>query len=283
MFFKKEISKVTRFHNAAVACALFGAMLCAKTTLAQTPAASYLFNNTFAAVEAGKPALAQIDPQALSQFESDTVFGQGRTVYHFNGSTVPANQAGLTLNTTGLLTPNNYSAEIVVELLDRPNSYRRLLDVQNRQSDAGFYVNPGNNLELFPTSGGSGSFSNSVYHHIVVTDASSNTVNAYLDGSLAFTASTSIMHLNSDLANNPNALLGYFLDNTAGGGQGEYSTGKIALARVYDGVLTAPQVSALARNPFGTSAATPEPGNISLLVGMCLSGGMFAVRRHRRK
>jgi len=275
---------MVRFHNVFAACTVFGAALWAGAVSAQTPAATYLFQNNFAAVQSGKPALVQVDPQATSLFETDTVFGQSRTVYHFIGSaSPPAQQSGLTLNTTGLVTPNNYSVELVTELADRPNSYRRLLDVQNRASDAGFYVNPGNSLELFPVSGGAGLFTSSIYHHIVLTDSTANTVNAYLDGTLAFTATSSIMHLNSDLADNPSALLGFFLDNTAGGGQGEYSTGKIALARLYDGVLTGAQVSALAQNPFATPNATPEPGSIALFTGMCLSGSVFVARRRRRK
>lgn len=273
---------MVRFHKAYFACALLSATLCAGSASAQTLAATYRFNGSFAAVEAGKPALITVDPQAASLFEGDTVFGQSRTVYHFVGNTTPLQQAGLTLNTTGLVTPNNYSVEIVAELSDRVGQYRRLLDVQNRASDNGFYVNPSDNLELFPVSGGSGAFSSSVYHHIVLTDASDDAVNAYLDGALAFSTTSTIMHLNSDLANNPNELLSFFLDNTVGGGQGEYSTGKIALAKVYDGVLTSQQVSTLARNPFAATA-TPEPGSIALLTGMCLSGSVFVVRRRRRK
>lgn len=271
-----------RFHNAFVVCALFGVTLGAQSAFAQTPAATYMFNNTFAAVEAGKPALVPVDPQGTSVFENDTVFGQSRKVYHFIGTTTPANQSGLTLNTTGLVTPNNYSAELVFEFFDRANAYRRVLDVQNRQSDNGFYVNPPNNLELFPVSGGSGGFTTSVYHHVVLTDASDNTVKAYLDGSLAFTATSPIMHLNSDLTNNPNQLLTFFLDNTVAGGQGEYSTGKIALARIYDGVLTGQQVSSLASNPFG-APSTPEPGSIALLTGLFLSGSVFVRHCRRRK
>jgi hypothetical protein len=272
-----------RFPNVFTACALAVATLSAGTASAQTVTATYLFGSTFEAVQSGVPALVPIDPQATSTFETDTVFGQSRTVYHFIGTTVPAQQSGLTLNTTGLVTPNNYSVELVTELADRPNAYRRLLDVQNRASDSGFYVNPSNNLEVYPVSGGTGAFTTGIYHHIVLTDANSNTVNAYLDGALSFTASTSIMHLNSDLVNNPNELLGFFLDNTAGGGQGEYSTGKIALARLYDGVLTGSQVATLSSNPFGsTAASTPEPGVVGLLMGMGLSGSIFVLRRRRK-
>lgn len=270
-----------RFHKAFSVCALLGAMCCTGAVSAQVPAATYLFKNTFAAVEGGRPALTSTDPLGASLFETDTVFGQSRTVYHFIGNTTPAQQAGLTLNTTGLVTPNNYSVELVAELSDGVGQYRRLLDVQNRQSDNGFYVDPSNNLNLFLFSSGNGGFTSSVYHHIVLTDASSNTVNAYLDGSLAFTTSSSVMHLDSDLTDNPNKLLNFFLDNTVGGGQGEYSTGKIALARLYDSVLTGSQVSSLASRPFG-AANTPEPNSFALLTGMCLSGSVFLVRRRRR-
>jgi hypothetical protein len=273
---------MARFPMFFTACALVATALSAGDASAQTVAATYLFGNTFSAVQPGAPALVPVDPQGTSLFETDTVFGQSRTVYHFIGNTTPAQQAGLTLNTTGLVTPNNYSVELVTELSDRNNAYRRLLDVQNRASDAGFYVNPSNNLEVFPVSGGSGAFTTSIYHDIILTDASNNTVNAYLDGTLAFTVSTPIMHLNTDVANNPNRLLGFFLDNTVGGGQGEYSTGKIALARLYEGVLTGSQVATLASNPFASpSASTPEPGTLALLTGLSLTGGLFLKRRRK--
>src|SRR5947209_3349849 len=74
---------------------------------------TYLFNNNLSAQESGAPALTAVDPQATSGFQTDTVFGQSRTVYNFIGNTTPAQQAGLSLDTTGRIPANNYSVEMV--------------------------------------------------------------------------------------------------------------------------------------------------------------------------
>ena len=51
--------------------------------------ATYNFDNTLAADEGGAPALTAIDPLGLNSFMTDTVFGDTRTVYRFDGSDFP--------------------------------------------------------------------------------------------------------------------------------------------------------------------------------------------------
>jgi hypothetical protein len=237
-----------------------------------TAVATYLFQNTFAAQQAGAPALTPLDPQATSAFVTDTVEGASRTVWNFNGlASPPASQAGFTLNTSSLLTsPTSYSVDMLFLFTQRENAWRRILDVENRQSDSGLYVDPTNNLDIFPVSGSTAAWTNNVYHHIVLTD-DNGTVNVYLDGLSQFTTTTTVMDLNQ--ADNPSHLLGAFLDNTTASGLEEWSPGNISLFRLWDGVLTPQQAQALATNPF-----VPEPATLSLLA---LTAPLLLLRRRQ--
>lgn len=216
---------------------------------AQDAAATYLFNDTLQAEEPGVAALQPVDPLALNRFEDATVFGLQRRVFHFDGNAdPPSQQGGLRLRTTGLVPGNNYSVEMVFAFFDRPGQWRRILDVQNRQADAGFYVNPGDHVDVFPSGSGSNIFTNNEFHHVVLTVANTGDVKAYLDGALELTVSTAAMNINNP--SNPDDLLNFFLDNLGGGPTDEYSTGLVALIRLYADVLTDEQVAQLAGNPF---------------------------------
>jgi hypothetical protein len=220
------------------------------------------FNNNFNADQSGVPALTAVDPEGTSVFQTDTVFGVDRTVWSFNGDdNTPTDQAGLTLNTTGLVNPESYSVNMILEFTQRDGAWRRLLDTQNRQSDNGFYVDPSNDLDVYPVSGSTAGWDNTVYHDVVLT-VDGTTVNAYLDGVSQLSTTTSEMDLDFDPASNPDQLLGFFLDNVVAGGQGEWSPGNIALAQLYDGVLSADDAQALATHPF------PEPGAALVLLAL---------------
>jgi hypothetical protein len=234
--------------------------------MAAVPVATYQFESNFLAEEGGAPAIIPVDPALASNFVADTVFGEPRTVWEFDGiSFPPTSQAGLTLDTSGLVIPTSYSVDMVFLFSQADGNWRRIIDVENRQSDNGFYVNPSNNLAVYPTSGSSASWTNNVYHHIVLTNDGSN-VNGYIDGVSQFTASTSVMNIN-----NPGNLMHFFLDNVAGGGQGEYSDGRVALIRLWNGVLTPAEAQDLASHPF-----VPEPSTFVLSV---LSAVVLGLRR----
>jgi hypothetical protein len=210
--------------------------LCASPLPAATAVATYQFNNTFAADQPGAPALVPTDPLAASGFVADNVFGVNQQVWSFDGNAAPVDQqAGLTLDTTGLVAPTSYSVDMVFLFIERQNAWRRIIDVESRKSDNGFYVDPANNLDIFPVSGSTAAWTNNVYHHVVLTNNGS-TVNTYLDGVGQFTTATALLNINN--VNNPNLLMGFFLDNVIAGGQGEFSDGRVALIRLWNGVLT---------------------------------------------
>jgi hypothetical protein len=197
--------------------------------------------------------------------------------YAFNGNATPSQQAGLSFDNTGpLVTHNNYSIELVFEF-SQNSGWRRILDVQNRQSDNGFYVDPSSHLDVFPVAAGSTTFTSNAYHYIALTDASSGTIKAYLDGGLEFTANSTLMDVN-----NPQNLVNFFLDNTVGGGQGKYSSGRVALIRLTDGVLTDADVRERASNPFlGAPTIVPAPSSLLLLESGIITVLAFG-RRARR-
>lgn len=246
-----------------------------RLSLAATPVATYEFNNTFAADQGGVPALTAVDPLGTSTFTTDTVLGVSRPVWAFNGAaSPPSQQAGVSVNTTSLISPQSYSVDMVFLFSAQNNAWRRIIDVQNRQSDAGFYVNPSNDLEVFPVSGSSAAWTNNVYHHIVFTN-NGTMVSGYLDGISQFSANTSLMNLDGDPTNNPNRLIGFFIDNIAAGGQGEWSPGRVGLIRLWDGVLTAQEAQTLANNPF-----IPEPSSVAVVL---LAGGLLFTRSRRMR
>jgi hypothetical protein len=246
--------------------------LIARETVAGAPVAAasvatYRFNNSFQADEDGVPAIVPTTWLSTSAFIPDVVFGQPRQVWSFDGNAFPTNQqSGLTLDTTDLVLANEYSIELVFLFSEGQGDWRRIIDVQNRQSDNGLYVDPSNNLSVYPVSDSTAMWTNDVYHHVVLTNDGS-TVNTYLDGGTGFATTTGLMNLNN--ANNPGLLMHFFLDNVAGGGVGEFSDGRVALVRLWSGVLAAEDVRGLAQNPF-----VPEPRAIMIVLPAIIAAAL---------
>lgn len=245
------------------------------TQAAPVAVATWNFDNTLAADEAGAPALTPIDPLGLNSFMTDTVFGETRQVYRFDGNRLPVTQqAGLSVNTTGLLDGDNaFSVEMVFQFEQNLTSWESILGVSNRQSDNAFYVEPGNHLQVFPTGGGPTIFTFGEYHHVTLTNDGAGTVTAYLDGIFQFDLNSSSMNFSSYVAQNPDRLIHFFADNVVGGGQGEFADGRVALIKLYDEELTEEEVGDLGDDPF---TGVPAPGAL-LLLGFGLIG--LSVRR----
>lgn len=239
---------------------------------AATVAATYLFQNTLAASQGGAPALTAVDPLAASGFVTDTVFGDSRQVWEFSGSSTPANQAGLVYDNTVLAIPSSsYSVELVFQFFNS-SGYRRILDVQNRLSDGGLYVDPSSKLNIFPAGSGPTTFTANAYHHVVVTNNGTQAI-GYLDGVYQFTLNSNEMNIN-----NGQNVINLFLDNTAGAGQSEYSSGRIALAQFYSGVLTSHEIADIYAADPVAAASTPEPASVATL-GASLAALMLYRRR----
>jgi hypothetical protein len=266
-----------------VVCALPGASLsvCLAAALLAGPAqaastvALYDFDNTLAPLAGFGPGsaapLAAVDPLGLSGFVADTVNGVARTVYRFNGAASPAaSQGGLQFLSADLMNPDGYSVEMYFSF-EAVSGWRRIIDTKDRSEDTGFYVLSGG-LQLYPSNVGAGDFTANTYHHVVLTFNGSEAV-AYLNGSAESTQTTDYYSLPAS------DVISLFLDNTAGPAQNEYSAGKIAWARFYDGALSGDEVEAAYQEAISFTPVIPEPGTWAL---MALGLATIAAARARR-
>jgi hypothetical protein len=247
------------FSTAAVAALL---LVSGGAQAAASLKAHYLFQNNFASSVAGAPDLVALNPTGAGGFDLDTVAGiPARTVYHVGGSVDPALQGGLQFDTTGLLAADSYSVALTFKLFDRQDDWRRILDVSDRQSDSGLYVDPGNNLAIYPDSGSNVAFTNGVYRNIVLTvgPAGPDNVHAYIDGGQSLATTTAVMNLGAS------GIINVFLDNVMGSGQLEWSRANIAALSFYDGVLTADEVSAINGDPLNPPTV-PEPSMWAMMI-----------------
>lgn len=244
------------------------------------PVATWSFNNTLAADEAGAPALTAIDPLGANGFVLDDVFGESRWVYRFDGNASPTSeQAGLVVSADGLLDADDaYSVDIVFQFEANVASWENIFGVSNRQSDNAFYVAPGNQLQVWPTSTGPSFFTFGEYHRITLTNRGDGTVTAYLDGVLQFDLSTDSMNFSEYATGNPQRLIHFFADNVVGGGQLEFADGRVALIRLYDVELSEGEVGGIDVPP----PPVPEPGTLALMGLGALGVAVMARRRRGR-
>lgn len=237
--------------------------------------ASYSFNDTLAADQATLPALVSIDPLGQNGFETAIVKGQSQRVFRWSGDGLRSqDNAGLKLDTTGLVNYSSYSVALTFEFASQAvhgGGWRRVIDTQNRQSDNGFYVNPNNLLELVQVNSlpaGPTTFTTPGFHDVVMTVSPTlggrQLVHTYLDGTLQASATMDVMGL--DHPDNPGHLLHFFVDNVAADAQQEFANGRIASLQLYDGVIVPSPV--------------PEPSQVVMMLVGAL--GVLIGVRHRR-
>lgn len=247
--------------------------LASASASAVAPVASYHFNQTLAADQAGAPALIAIDPLGANGFETAVVNGGSQTVYRWSGNgEFSGLQAGLTLDTRGLLTDNAaYTVALTFEFASTApfgGGWRRVIDTEGRQSDNGFYVSPGQKLQavqIGPIADGSTTFTTPGFHDVMLSvapEAGRQRVTAWLDGQQEFSVLSDVFTLAN--TNNPNHLLTFFADNLAAGAQQEFANGRIASLALYDGSFT--------------PSTVPEPATALLTLGG-LGLGLLARRR----
>lgn len=190
----------------------------------------YNFNNSFTEENNIGPALNTL---GVGDFRNDNVFGCNRTVYHFNQN------SGLQFNNS---TASNYlSGSYTIEMFfkfEALNSWKRIVDFKNRQSDWGLYgYNGAVNFYNIMTSTSAPFYVNQYCHILVTRDVLTNQFVVYVDG-----VSYASFYDNSSHAviGNDN-VLNFFQDDLQV--QNEASAGNIAMLRLYNRVLTPDEVA----------------------------------------
>ncbi|MBU3076379.1 PEPxxWA-CTERM sorting domain-containing protein [Sphingomonas sp. XMGL2] len=153
--------------------------------------------------------------------------------------------------------------------------WRRILDTSNRGFDGGLYVNPQNDLEVYPGRGADTDFLAGDYRNIVLTVKPGATpgalsqVSAYIDGGASLGLMTSVMDISMS------GILNLFLDDGS-----EWAPASIAALSFYDGVLSAAEIAEINGDPIPHPSAVPEPASWAMMI---LGFGAVGVASRRRQ
>lgn len=202
-----------------------------EVTSSATLQADYQFQNTRSSSVGSPPALTDL---GTNSFTTATVDGTSRTVLSFSQNN------GLSLSSTSGVVPSSTYSIVMLFSFTTTSSFRRIADFKNGSSDTGLYAN-GGKLYLYNASQASSvSISANTYVQVVLTRDSAGTVTGYVDGvqQIQFNDTGGLGTINSSNT------LRFFKDDGS-----EASAGAVARIRLYDGALTASQVSALNRLP----------------------------------
>lgn len=217
---------------------------------AATLRAEYRFQGDLSSEIVSAPDLANIGQG--NSFASERINGLGRQpVLRFPEGN------GLSLNTTGLVNPTDNSVVVVFRLAST-HGYRRILDFAGGVEDFGLYNLDGRVALYGAHSSSENVVLNNSYAEIALTNAAggggSEQVTAYLNGTeVAAGKAPAGFDLGS-------GQLRFFRDNTIGAYPGEESSGAVSCVLVYDGTLTADEVSRVAGDATRCPAPRPAPG-----------------------
>lgn len=193
--------------------------------------ADYRFEGNFKSSAGTVPNLKKVGPGGA--FVEQRVKGSREGVWKWpEGTGLRLEQAGKAFGST----PDRYTVVMLVNL-DDVDGFRKLIDFNNLQSDAGLYVEDG---RLYPYSL---DYSGMLvkpgrWHQIAITRGRKGTVNGFIDTDRVVSAKDPA----KDLVMGADKILHFLIDDSGGT---EQSGGRIARLRIYDDALGPRKVKAL--------------------------------------
>lgn len=242
-----------------------------------TPLASYGFDRSLAANEAGQQALAPLNPSGTNHFLTTKVFGTNEGVYAFD--TNSAIGGGLTYQVDQNLVDHGYSVVMTVEFTGTDSDFKTVRLVDPTDATATYVFNVSNTptdtriqLGAWGENGNAYPFALNQWHKVAVTNSGDYTC-IYFDGLKGICAGASFNSM--DLIN-PDQFLSFLRNYISG----EDTSGRIAALSIYTGALS--ERDALALTAVAAAPA-PEPATWAMMLGgFGLMGGALRRRSSAR-